>query len=71
MNTELERLIESVVKDLRSKDPDILLDQNLLDMIDAISLLSNSGMKATKYFVSLMRAPRLLITPSKGSTYAG
>ncbi len=67
MNTELEKLIENVVKDLRSEHPSVMQKQNTLDMIDAISLLSNSAMKATEYFISLMQLPEVFIIPKQGA----
>lgn len=69
MDTQLEKLIETVVKELKSKHPDVLLPQNLLYMIDTISLISSREnedvMIAVNYFISLMRTPKLFVTPSQ------
>jgi hypothetical protein len=71
MNTQLEKLIEGVVKDLKSEHPDVLLPQNLLDMIDTISLLSSGedegAMKAVRYFISLIRLPEVFVAPKQGA----
>ncbi len=75
MSKDLEKLIESVVKDLRSGNPDISLEQDFLDMVDVISLLSGGksgdAMKAVRYFISLMRNPELFVKPSKNNPSVG
>lgn len=72
MNTELEKLIEKVVKELKSEYPDVTLEQDMLDMIDVTSLLSSDkGMQAVRYFISLMQSPELFVSPSRKNPSVG
>ncbi len=72
-DTQLERLIETVVKELKADHPDVLLLGKFLEMVSTISLLSNveneDAIKAARYFISLTRTPKLFVTPSQGATY--
>jgi hypothetical protein len=70
MNIELEKLIESIVKNLKSKNPDINLNQDFFDMVDVISMLDvEEAMEAVNCFISLMQSPKVFVTPSQDSRY--
>ncbi len=71
MNTELEKLIENVVKELKSEYPGVLFPAYILGMVTGISELEiNDKKKAINYFVSLVReqAPELFVAPSQGAS---
>lgn len=75
MDTKLEELIETVVKELKSDHPDILLLGKFLEMVSTISILSNveneDAIKAARYFISLMQSPELFVSPSKNNPSVG
>lgn len=69
MDTQLEKLIETVVKELKVNYQDVLLSVYLSEMIDNISKLEVCDKeKAIDYFISLTReqTPKLFVTPSQG-----
>lgn len=72
MDTQLEKLIENVVKELKSEYPSVLFPAYILGMVTGISgLETDDKKKAINYFVSLVRkqTPELFVVSSQGDDY--